>query len=277
MEQVQSHLFRVEYLGPFVMYMFGVQRAPLLTPNGTYNRAAVRDMIRACGQDDPPAHFLAIPNNIVHSLNPDLLFFLLIRNADDDNDVFANAPDIPTMRNNWGLLYCNMSNLRLRAAFTGVNDNSSVRRWPANAIYHGMVHMTGVNFTVLPGGADVNGDGEGVGEVIQPDFAGLLQQIHNMDMDQINLLLDAIDTRVQALKDTRMGNEVQGGPYLGESRRYSTRFRCALLQQINALDLDQFEILLNAINTLVEQDEDEDEDEVPTLEKGGCKGGCGWM
>jgi hypothetical protein len=262
MEQVQNHRFTVQFIGPFVMYMFSVPKAPLLTPNEAYIRAALRYMIRACGQDPPPAHLLAIPNNRVHSLNPDLLSFLLIRNANDDNDVFGNAPDIATMRNTWDILYCNMSNLRLRAVFAGANDNNSIKYWPADAIYHGMVHMTGVYFIELPGAAVVGdgegvGDGDGVGEsVAGTDYSQCLRDEHadnaDSDADSDGESVDSEEDRDgENAADNDADEHADSDAHSdGESSHEVTQpDLAALLKQINSMDMDQIETLQGAIDT----------------------------
>jgi len=75
------------------------------------------------------------------TLDPDYLTIILIRHADQEEDVFKNLPGLDTMRTNWGLLFVNLTP-EVDVIITGHSNQK--RKWVNTYIGH--LYVTSVVF-----------------------------------------------------------------------------------------------------------------------------------
>lgn len=147
----QNHPFTIRFVGSVVIYFFGVPRAHLTNINGRLDKGLVQAKIIECGNlANPPAHLVAI-NNLANPpanlLRTDVFYLCLIRNVEDENDVFLQVPVIKTLRRHWSVLYCNVSGLDLSVEKTSVIDVLTNEKWGLADTYHGMIFLRKVRFS----------------------------------------------------------------------------------------------------------------------------------
>ena len=120
---------------PVVAYFFEVPLVQIRRANGSLNPCILTAKIRGLDTFDGNAVRARHPYEL--NLN-EFFYLLLIRHADEDNEVFSNMPEIPLLRKNWRLLFVNMtgSDLRLRES-TVPEDTLQSRRM---SLTRGLVH-----------------------------------------------------------------------------------------------------------------------------------------
>lgn len=204
MDADQDHPFTISYVGAVVIYFFGVQKAPLTKPDGTFSKPFVRNVITDCGNiRNPPAHMVAI-NNVAPAqlLKTDRLYFCLLRNVDDNNDVFLDVPNIRTLRRTWSVIYCNMSTLDLTVTKNSVSGTRQSMKWDANDIFHGMLHLRSIHFKAYEHEVTSDEDenpGPAPREV--PTVDGLLNQLQELNIEALERVQATAAARIAALVD----------------------------------------------------------------------------
>jgi hypothetical protein len=120
------------------IYVIAIPLVKIRLQNGKYNRFTVQGVIQQNRQ------FVGVKLNTPIEINTaNNLYILLIKRAEDDNDVFQHVK-IHLIRNNWRVLFCNQTGSKLKIREKTLDqDNYNTRTCKET---RGLVHVRHIAF-----------------------------------------------------------------------------------------------------------------------------------